>query len=139
MKVGQVAEARLKENPTTGYRWWVRQNGEPWDIASLQDRSCRMARRPTARARWGACLAHRSQADGELPHRLDEHAAVDGRAAVPPLYDASLQASGQAASILMILLQLTCYQFAFAKGTTSSLSSAMVTLGTPFGCTSFQP
>ena len=29
VSVGQVAELRLKENPTTGYRWQVRRNGEP--------------------------------------------------------------------------------------------------------------
>ncbi len=29
MSVGQVVELRLKENPTTGFRWQFRRNGEP--------------------------------------------------------------------------------------------------------------
>lgn len=29
LPVGQVVELRLQENPTTGFRWQFRQNGEP--------------------------------------------------------------------------------------------------------------
>jgi len=71
MKVGETFEVQLPENPTTGYRWYLRTSGG--SCLELADDSFQPSGGTTCGAggmrRWRFCAVRAGSADIEMVHR----------------------------------------------------------------------